>query len=332
MTVEFLEAQRSRFAGQGPLFDYLLAARAWFVDKDAAAVLQLLPATAPGSALDYLGFSRQLLRAAALDATGDPAVGDIYAALIPAATKLYQRPTLELALAKHYERHKNITAAFAEGTLIQDADVRIKLLDLVAGPIILRQQALSQTASAAERDAALYRLLVRDVIHGRFKGFLEDIKLLPPIAAGAEDAFAVFRWNGQSDDGYACPGLTEVAKLLSANARSVKGRLCLGEFLRSSYISTIETPGANELGGTGTLFAGKVLARHDFYTSIIADPKASRRDRAYALFRAVHCYESVGNNDCGGEAVDRSQRKKWFNELKAGYADTQWAKSLRYYW
>ena len=65
---------------------------------------------------------------------------------------------------------------------------------------------------------------------------------------------------------------------------------------------------------------------------IMKDAKASHEDRAYALFRAVHCYEPAHQNDCGGKDVELSVRKAWHDELKAKYGDTGWAKELRYYW
>ena len=82
----------------------------------------------------------------------------------------------------------------------------------------------------------------------------------------------------------------------------------------------------------GTLFAGKPIWRSESYADIMKDKSAPREDRAYALFRAVHCYEPVGNNSCGGTDVPKETRKSWHDELKASYGDTVWAKALRYYW
>ncbi|MFO1034970.1 MAG: hypothetical protein U1E15_13185 [Hyphomicrobiales bacterium] len=335
---EDLEAQRPRFAGQEALFTYLLAARAWYADKNGAEVLRLLGVAAPSGKQSYLDLSTQMLRAAALDASGDASARDLYLQLLPLATQAYQRPTVEMALAKFDERHKNISAVFDENSQITDPDIRMKLLDYVAGPIILKMQATSDKASQAERETAIYRLFVRDMTQGRFKGFLEDIKLLPPKPApnadgDVEDKFAAFRWEGGSDDGYACPDVVQIAKALAANPKDVKGRLCLGDFFRTQDVVPIEPAEKDALGGTGSIFGGAELARHDFYTSIMHDKQASRSDRAYALFRAIHCYQPVGNNACGGgDGVELSQRKAWFNELRAKYGDTSWGRSARVYW
>ncbi len=337
MDASFLEAQRSRFAGQERLFDYLLALRALLVDKDAKSVLALISDPAPTVDLDYTAFSRLMLRAAALNAMGDKTERDLYFAMLPFAKQFYQRTTIELELAKFEERNKNISAMFAEGSPITDPDIRNTLLNLVAGPIILKQQATSATAPQAERENAIYRLLARDLTQGRFKGFAEDIKLLPPKpqpdADGAVyDRFETFRWPGGTDDDYTCPAITEIAARMASNPKDVQVRICLGEFYRLAYIEETDVESPDDLGGSGTLFAGERIAQQDFYRDIMKDRNASRRDRAYALFRAVKCYAPLGNNSCGGSDVSKSMRKAWYAELKAKYADINWAQKLQYFW
>lgn len=335
MKAEELEVHRSRFAGQEDLFDYLLALRAFLVDKDADGALRLLADEPPAGPNNYLTFSRQVLRGAALEAKGDVSARNLYLALLPQSQNVYQRGTAEMALAKYEERHKNMSFLFDEGSPLTNTDIRIRLLDQVAGPIILKMQATSEKAPKAERDAALYRLLVRDLTHGRFKGFLSDVKLLPEEARTAPDNyeekdFSVFFWAGGTEDGYTCPGITAIAETLAAKPNDVQGRLCLGEFFRINSIMPIDPVDKDELGGTGTLFAGKLQHREDFYRDIMKDPKARRTDRAYALYRAIYCYQ--GTNTCGRDDVDEAGRKAWFKELKAKYADTDWGRDIKYYW
>ncbi len=336
MAASVLEAQKQRFAGHEDLYDYLLAARAWFVDNDAQAVLKLLPEKAPAADLTYLELSRQLLRAAALDVSDSKAAQASYQALFPYMKQPYQSATLQVALAMSYERSKSISAVFAPDSPIKEPQIREQVLNYVVGPILLRHQATAKDASQDERDTALYRLFTRDLVQGRFKGFLDDIALLPPVPApNAEgkvvDKFEAFRWDG-SKEGFVCPGLVPTAKKLVANPKDVQGRLCLGDFFLTTSVSDIGTVDKEALGGTGTLFAGAIVARHDFYTDIMKSPAAKRDEKAYALFRAVHCYEPVHINGCGGKDVNLATRKAWHDELKAKYGDTQWAKELRYYW
>jgi hypothetical protein len=336
MKAELIEAQKSRFSGNEELFDYLLAARAWFVDNDAKAVLNLLPEKAVTAEMSYLDFSRQLLRAAALQVSDGKAARAAYVAMAPFVSQPFQRTTLELALAMSDERSKNISAVFEKDSLITAPEIREQVLDYIAGPILLRQQAVAKDVSQQERDTALYRLLARDLVQGRFKGFLDDITLLPPkpepdANGNVADKFAAFRWEG-SKDGYVCPDLMATVKKLVANPKDVQGRLCLGDFFLATDTSDPGTVDKEALGGTGTLFAGATLARHDFYTDIIKSPAAEPNDKAYALFRAVHCYEPVHINGCGGKDVPLSVRKSWHDELKSKYGTTSWARELRYYW
>ncbi len=337
MAAAVLEAQKLRFAGHEELFDYLLAVRAWFVDKDAQTALRLLPEKPPLADLTYLEFSRQLLRAEAQEANGDKAARAAYVALFPFAKQPFQRPTLELALAINDERNKNISAVFASDSLIKEPLIREQVLNYVAGPILLRQQGTAPDVSQDERETALYRLFTRDLVQGHFKGFLDDIKLLPPKppadanGKAVADKFEAFRWEG-SKTGYLCPDLMSTVQKLVANAKDIQGRLCLGDFFRVTDTSDIGAADKDALGSTGTLFAGAPLARQDFYTDIIKNPAAKRDDRAYALFRAVHCYEPVHINGCGGTDVSLAVRKSWHDELKAKYGATLWAKDLHYYW
>jgi hypothetical protein len=337
MKVEVLETQHPRFAGHEDIYNYLLAARAWFVDKDAKTVLLLLPEkAAAGDALSYVEFSGQLLRASALNAKGDKTARAALVNLFPKATQAFQRGTLELALVMLDERAKNISAVFAPDSLVQEPQLRQYVLDYIAGPILLRQQAVASNVPKEEKETALFRLFARDLTQGHFKGFLEDMKLLPakPVqdASGQPyDRFESFRWEGNKD-GYICPNLIEVAKTLSANEMSVRGRLCLAEFFRAQGDFSLPPVQKDELGGTGTLFSGKPIFRQDVYMDIMKSANASRDEKAFALDRAVRCYEPAHANDCGGTDVAESQRKKWYNELKTKYGDTSYAKELRYYW
>ncbi len=65
---------------------------------------------------------------------------------------------------------------------------------------------------------------------------------------------------------------------------------------------------------------------------VMVDQKAGTEDKAFALYRAVECYASVGDNHCGGKDVDKSTRKAWFNRLKKEFGNTAWAREAKYYY
>lgn len=340
-----LDAQRSKFAGNEALFGYLQAVHALYVANKPADVLRLIPAGA--SDASYLGYSRQLLRAVALDAVGEAAARSALVALIAAAKKPHQRGSAELALALHDERAKAVDKVFATNSLIRDPDVREILLRYHAGPALLRQQA-GKGASEREQQTAIFTLLYKDLTRGAYADFLRDLSLVPADARPrAEDDYqaprytdiALFRWAGSNE--FACPSLKAVATTLSANAKDAKGLLCLGEFIRNNGLdpyyygvtqSLDQQPEADELGGTPSLFPGKRFSRLDAYKTVMANPAAGPDNRAYALYRAVNCYAPAGYNGCDATEVTKAQRKAWFDQLKGQHPTSVWAKKLRYYW
>ena len=70
----------------------------------------------------------------------------------------------------------------------------------------------------------------------------------------------------------------------------------------------------------------------DNYLKVIASKQAAADARAYALARAVRCYEPSGNNQCGNQDIPKSTRKQWFQALHKDYPDSPWASALKYYW
>lgn len=340
-----LDAQRLNFAGNEALFTYLQAAHAFYVAKNPSEVLRLIPASnADGS---FLGYSRQLLRAVALDAAGDPAARPALVALIAAGKKPYQRGSAELALALHDERAKSVDNVFASNSVVGDPDVREILLRYHAGPALLRKQA-AKAASEREQQVAIFTLLYKDLTRGAYTDFLRDLPLIPANARPRQEDdyqaprytdIALFRWAGSKD--YACPSLKVVATTLAAKAKDAQGLLCLGEFIRNSGLDPDyygvtqyldDLPDADELGGTPSLFPGKRFSRLDGYKAVMADKTALPDQRAYALYRAVNCYAPAGYNGCDATDAPKGQRKMWFDQLKGQYPTSVWAKKLRYYW
>lgn len=66
---------------------------------------------------------------------------------------------------------------------------------------------------------------------------------------------------------------------------------------------TRDTPAARQLGSTESGFKGELFSRLNGYQTVIADPKAAREDKAYALLRAINYYGPSGYNGCGGRDV-----------------------------
>jgi hypothetical protein len=344
-----IDAQRSKFAGQEALFDYVRAAHALYVAKDPDGALKLLPANASGDS--YLAYSQRALRALALDAKGDPAALAALTAVLEGGKKPFQRGTMELALAMHRERSGALDQVFAATSPVKDAQIREMLLRYTAGPKLLRAQAVAKTAPKQERDVALYTLLYKDITRGAYKDFLADQALIPAgtkprpqddYTAPVYTNIAIFKWAG-AQDGFACPSLATLATALSGAPKDAPSLICLAEFARVSGFdagsswpdlpSSLDTlPTKDQLGGTPSLFPGKPFSRLEIYKSVIANPTAASSAKAYALYRAVYCYAPAGYNSCGGVEVDQAQRKAWYNQLKKNYPTSPWATKLKYYW
>jgi hypothetical protein len=308
-------------------------------------VLGLIPDAARQASFSALQFNRQMLRGMALEALKDRNARSFWADMLPGATAPLQRPALELAIAMHDERAGVLHRVFAEGSPVRNQAIRAILLANVADAALLRKQAKAAAATEHERDVALFTLLYKEATRGPHGDFVGDLALVPADlpTEPADGNFwsvmdqvplGVFARPGPPE-GYNCPALKETQARLSRAPRDARAQLCLADFIRLSgfdgfFLDT--QPPRNELGGTRSGFPGKSYARLDIYKAIIADPKASAADKAYALYRAVNCYAHSGNNACGGAGVSRNERRAWFRRLKQNYPSSRWAKDLTYYW
>lgn len=348
-----LDRQKPFFAANPDLHGYLLAVDALYQRNSPREVLELIPDASHQGDFTYVQFSRQMLRGMALEQLGDGNARQFWLDLFAGAKQPWQRDSLELAYAMYEERHGGLTRIFANSSPVRNRVVREILLEFVAGPDLLRQQARDATLSKREREAALWVLLAKNLSHGQYREFLADVKLVPAGASGEGQLLdgahmasgnydptestvplGVFTGKGSTGD-FGCPALADTVSALARNPQAPKPRLCLGEFWRSNMFDifpfdTPLTPG--ELGGTPSLFPGKPMPRQAIYQSVMSDRAATPDEQAYALYRAVRCYAPAGSNDCGGAEVPVAQRRAWYNRLKAQFPRSRWAQSLKFYW
>lgn len=342
-----LEKQKAAFASEPQLYDYLLAACALYIEHQPDAALKQLPQSVPAT-LNYFAFSQQTLRALALEAKQDwKGAEALWLQLLPLAKLPLQRDQLELALAMNYERSGQLAKVFANDSPISAKQVRYILLRNVAGPELLRQQ-IAQASDPMERQTAQFVLLYKDLLHGQFATFAEDLKQLPAQAPedklgtslgyvySAGQTLKLFQWNGdKAESGYACPTIEQTAVTLQGDPKHPQGLNCLGEFILRNGLDGMpleQARAAGSLGSSASQFKGETFSRLDGYKQVIGDAKAPKNDKAYARFRAINCYAPAGYNSCGGQDVTPAVRKAWFRQLKSNHADTPWGKSLQYYW
>ena len=340
-----LDAQRETFAAMPALYELLQAADALYVDKAPGAVLKGVPDATHRRDGDALWFSRQILRGEALEEAGDRNARGFWKELYAVASRPLDRATIELALALHEEKHGDVADVFAPGSLVADPAMRAILLAHDAGPALLRRQASDRSAPALEREVALFTLLDKELMRGRYAEFLSDLQNVPgdaPVVGSVDlgtmhgrPPLGLFV-RGEFVGEIGCPALATTVSQLAQDPSAARDRLCLAEFVRINYLTEnpLDVPGGGGARGSGPAesFPGEAHTRDETYKAIIADKSASAADRAFALYRAVKCYEPVGNNGCGSEDVSKGQRKTWYYALKRDYPSTRWAKDLRYWW
>lgn len=361
LTAGDLSAQKAVFARQADLFAFLQATHAFYTGAPPGGILTALPAAPPAPDATPLTFSQHMLRGMALAAAHDPGEASFWTGLIATARPLYQRPFAELGLAVHWQQQGRLDAIFAPGSPVEDQMTREILLQTIASPSILRADAANATRPAHERDIARFILLYKGLSRGAYADFGRDLAAVPIEAepgalydfAGDNPVAVGLFTHGKWSDGFPCPPLAQTAAKLAHAPQDRSARLCLGDFwrlngfdnfapLNAANMAWNEHIGAETLGNMPDQFPGTPLRRDQIYAAILADPKASPQERAYALYRAVMCYAPSGYNGCAGvflsadaqnkASVPKAQRQAWFLELKQKYPDTLWAKTLRYYW
>lgn len=325
-----------------PLWHYLNLMQLFRTANYAAVIATVKPASAL-PAHDIVAFSEQVLYGDALMAQQQwPAARDHWTHLLTLTQDAEQQQFIQARLAAALVSGNEVAQIFAADSKVTNLRYRSLVLKTRATPDLLRQQ-VSTGPNNEERTIALHTLLVRDLAEARYGDWLQDRKLNQHITQPVVgDAFSdvqlsTFDWTGErTEKGYACPALETVVTQLNQQADNSHALNCLGEFFRTTNASVSTW---TDSGGNGTL--DNVVAtdkrpgqpdRQHYYQQVIGNSKAEPEDKSYALYRAVMCYAPSGSNDCGGKDVEKTQRQRWFTQLKKQYPGSTWANKLKYYW
>ncbi|WP_156930428.1 hypothetical protein [Sphingomonas jaspsi] len=350
-----LEKQRPVFAAEPELYSYLLAAEAFFGRNKPAEVLALIPDSAHQQRFSYLQFSRQMLRGLALTAVKDRNARVFWVSLLPGATQPYQRGAVELAIYK-FDHDAGVAGRLLEsGSPIAHPLLRSRIIEIDANAAELRRL-VKDGKTRGEREIALYMLVGNDLHYGQYRDFLADQLLIAPALKNRPAKRGDINWTTESYDAQwttemgeppieefaidagatkGCPTLRTTVGALAANPGAIRPLLCLAEFRRGGYDSWDEHYDRNTgsyVANRRSGYAGQPLTRARIYQLVMDSPAASDDDKAFALNRAIRCYEPSGNNDCGGDVVPKATRKAWFQRLKTRFGNSIWAKELKYYW
>lgn len=345
-----LNAQAAIFRAEPALYGYLQAAHAFWVRKDPRAALALIPDAAHQPRFTYLEFSRQMLRGMALGATKDRNARGFWLSLLPGATQPYQNGAVQLALAGHDEASGNVAAVFAAGSPVTHIVMRDLLLEFAAGPALLRQQ-VTRGQSDHEKKIAQYILLAKQLQRGLYRDFVTDSALIPPSVKHDNYSWAAQYYTSTYNDELAdppldafrvkpeastgCKPIRDVALALAGDPAAPHGMLCLAEFLRTQGFDQFgfdKAPDWSGLGRGPSQFPGGPYVRMASYRAVLASPRSSADDKAFALNRMVRCYAPGGSSSCGGAEDDKAVRKAWYMRLKRDYPASPWARDLAYYW
>ncbi|MGG8168403.1 hypothetical protein PGO42_16865 [Klebsiella aerogenes] len=344
LTQAQLDASKAAFekSGKLPLWRNLQL-QLWNATGNDAAILQ---AVTPATTLpehDILAFSEQVLYGEALMAQKQwPAAVDFWRQLLQLSQDREQQQFIQAKLSATLVYSGDAAAIFAADSPVTNLRFRSRVLKTQASPELLRQQAVSGPNNE-ERTIALHTLLVRDLTENRFGDWLKDKTLAsaitqPVISEAFNDVnLSSFDWNGKATEaGYACRSLDETVTALSKHADDAHALNCLGEFFRTTQTHVdLWKDGAGNDVLEDAISRQQPVGQYDrqsYYQQIITSPKAEPEDKSYALYRAILCYAPSGSNECGGEDVDKLQRKGWFTQLKTQYPGSPWAQKLKYYW
>lgn len=315
----------------------------WLATENYAAIIQAVTPAQKLAAHDTLAFSEQVLYGEALMGQKNwRAARDFWQQLLKLSQDNEQQQYVQAKLAATLVYSGDVAAVFAPESAVTNLRFRSQILKTQASPELLRQQAV-HGPNNEERTIALHTLLVRDLTENRFGDWLNDRKLAsaitPPVIG---DAFAdvnlsIFDWNGDAAQaGYTCRSLNETVTVLSKNADDAHALNCLGEFFRTTqtHVDLWKNSAGNDVleSAISRKEPFGQFDRQSYYQQVITSPKAEVEDKSFALYRAIMCYAPSGSNECGGEEVDKLQRKGWFTQLKTQYPGSPWAQKLKYYW
>ena len=315
----------------------------WLATGDYAAIIQAVTPAQKLAAHDTLAFSEQVLYGEALMGQKNwSAARDFWQQLLKLSQDNEQQQYVQAKLAATLVYSGDVAAVFAPESAVTNLRFRSQILKTQASPELLRQQAV-HGPNNEERTIALHTLLVRDLTENRFGDWLNDRKLAsaitPPVIGDAFDDvnLSIFDWNGDAAQaGYTCRSLNETVTVLNKKADDAHALNCLGEFFRTTqtHVDLWKNSAGNDVleSAISRKEPFGQFDRQSYYQQVITSPKAEVEDKSFALYRAIMCYAPSGSNECGGEEVDKLQRKGWFTQLKTQYPGSPWAQKLKYYW
>ena len=334
-----LNNQKAFFKTQPELFKYLQAAHLFYVQGKNQEALSYLP-KANSQTNNALQLSQQFLIGQILEKQNKVQAQQHWLQLHQHANDGNAKALFETALANHFNQSQNTQAFIGKNAQISQAILQKNFISNFANEAALQTIIQSSTSTQNQKNTAIYTILSKSLDAQNFVLFNQNVQYLPKNTAQyksyeSNDAlkeqppFADFIWQGSNiTPQLKCPDLITLSKQLAQSPKNALLNVCLGEYMRHSRYGDYYYSWHND---EQNQFKGTPFARGTVYKKIIKnEPNGDLK--AYALYRSVMCYSPNGTNDCGDIEVSKNTRKQWFDQLKRDYPNSNWAKSLKYYW
>ena len=334
-----LNNQKAFFKTQPELFKYLQAAHLFYVQGKNQEALSYLP-KANSQTNNALQLSQQFLIGQILEKQNKVQAQQHWLQLYQHANDGNAKALFETALANHFNQSQNTQAFIGKNAQISQAILQKNFISNFANEAALQTIIQSSTSTQNQKNTAIYTILSKSLDAQNFVLFNQNVQYLPKNTAQyksyeSNDAlkeqppFADFIWQGSNiTPQLKCPDLITLSKQLAQSPKNALLNVCLGEYMRHSRYGDYYYSWHND---EQNQFKGTPFARGTAYKNIIKnEPNGDLK--AYALYRSVMCYSPNGTNDCGDIEVSKNTRKQWFDQLKRDYPNSNWAKSLKYYW
>ena len=334
-----LNNQKAFFKTQPELFKYLQAAHLFYVQGKNQEALSYLP-KANSQTNNALQLSQQFLIGQILEKQNKVQAQQHWLQLYQHANDGNAKALFETALANHFNQSQNTQAFIGKNAQISQAILQKNFISNFANEDALQTIIQSSTSTQNQKNTAIYTILSKSLDAQNFVLFNQNVQYLPKNTAQyksyeSNDAlkeqppFADFIWQGSNiTPQLKCPDLITLSKQLAQSPKNALLNVCLGEYMRHSRYGDYYYSWHND---EQNQFKGTPFARGTAYKNIIKnEPNGDLK--AYALYRSVMCYSPNGTNDCGDIEVSKNTRKQWFDQLKRDYPNSNWAKSLKYYW
>lgn len=334
-----LNNQKAFFKTQPELFKYLQAAHLFYVQGKNQEALSYLP-KANSQTNNALQLSQQFLIGQILEKQNKVQAQQHWLQLYQHANDGNAKALFETALANHFNQSQNTQAFIGKNAQISQAILQKNFISNFANEDALQTIIQSSTSTQNQKNTAIYTILSKSLDAQNFVLFNQNVQYLPKNTAQyksyeSNDAlkeqppFADFIWQGSNiTPQLKCPDLITLSKQLAQSPKNALLNVCLGEYMRHSRYGDYYYSWHND---EQNQFKGTPFARGTVYKKIIKnEPNGDLK--AYALYRSVMCYSPNWTNDCGDIEVSKNTRKQWFDQLKRDYPNSNWAKSLKYYW